>query len=60
MAVSSARAAIEAAVVNIVVNRQQIHDETVTARLDASVVDFERAASAASAVFDQVVGKLRQ
>ena len=58
VAASSARAALDAAVVNIVINRGQIRDEAVTARLDASVSDARRAAGAAGTVFDRVVEKL--
>jgi formiminotetrahydrofolate cyclodeaminase len=58
VAASSARAALDAAVVNIMINRQQIRDEAVTDRLDAAVADAKRAAEAAGTVFERVMEKL--
>lgn len=60
VAASSARAALDAAIVNILINRQQIRDEAETARLDDTVTNAKRSVEAAEAVFQRVIEKLNR
>ncbi len=56
VASSTARAAMEAAIVNIEINRQQIHEEAEVARLDSIVKELTAVMEAA----DRVVGAVRE
>lgn len=59
VASSAARAAMEAAIVNIEINRQQIHEEAEVARLDSVVSELTVAMEAADRVVRAVREKLQ-
>jgi formiminotetrahydrofolate cyclodeaminase len=59
VASSSARAALESAVVNIEINRGSLRDPGVVARLGTDVERLTEAARAAESVTDKVLGSIR-